>query len=660
MNESGTLAGQIQEGIISEADAMSLSLSEDRVLEIIGKRIENGKTFWNKTYDLDTVRDKNEKRWLNKNLEVSEEELYDWEPEYPDNRIFLSVETLVSNVVSKIPVPEVVEAQDSDASRELASDFGKVLFRKAEDLHLKGALQMVGRHLIMGYRLGVIKATWDFNGGRLNSNGNFSGDADIHFVRPQKIILDEEAENPMDVPLIAENMHKTVEELGFLFPDKKDDLLSAAGRAEGKGVRMGTKLGYYETYFSFLNTKGLRQEGICWKYNQVLLDWGINPHFNYTDTPDKSNFFPSPRKPYVLFNFLREGRYALDDTSLTEQAAGQQDTLERLGRIVIGNAEKNASTNVFNTMMVKASDAQKYTGNPRDNILAKGDSRAAFTRVPPQQVPRYIPEMMFDARNEIDNIYGTHAPLRGEKSASKTLGQDVMSQRSDLGRTATLTEAIETGATEVYRHLAQLYKVFASAEHVIQYIGQDVGQTVFINFSQDKIEDGIQIRINQGSMSPDDKLTDRNEAVELAKIGGRIDPLTFAEKWHIDRPREFATRLFYFLFMPDKYASEVLQIGGSGGDQEAMSAIQRLAAGENVPPPQNPTKEYVAYLNQFIQSPAFGQSSPEVQALMVEHIRATVTNAKAGLGQGDAQPAQSGGGIIDKVKGVFQNAQGQQ
>ena len=63
-----------------------------------------------------------------------------------------------------------------------------------------------------------------------------------------------------------------------------------------------------------------------------------------------------------------------------------------------------------------------------------------------------------------------------------------------------------------------------------------------------------------------------------------------------------------------------------------MQAIQRIQAGENVPPPQNPTKEYLAYFSQFIKSPAFKQLDPEVQRIMLEHIRATVDAAKQGLG----------------------------
>jgi hypothetical protein len=664
---TSTLADATQderEEILSVGDTLSLKLTEEKIKKVIGKRIEKGRVFWDKKLDLREVRKENEKRWLNQNLEVSSEgDLYDFQVPYKDNRIFVSVETLASNVVGKIPVPEVVEAQDTDASRELATNYGKVLYRKAEELFLKGKIQMVARHLLMGYRAGIIKTSWDFNAGELREDG-YTGDIRVDYVRPHRIVIDEMAEDPDDIPLIAENMSATVEELGFRFPKKKDDLIDAIGGDKGTKVMMGSRIGYKEIWFSFLDEKGIKREGVCWRYGKdLLLDHGINPNFNYEDESEKSNFFGRPVKPYTFFNFLRIGRWVYDDTSLTEQAADLQDVLEKRGRQIVETADQAQGAKVFNTMQVDAGDAEKYTGDPRRNILAKGDARTAFFRVPPDILPRYVVEDKLDAREEIDNIFGTHAPLRGERTASPTLGQEVLSQRSDLGRQATLSESIERGALKVYQQMTQLYKVFAEEEHIVKYIGPDTGRTTFIKFSGDKIEDGIEVLVQAGSMKMDDKLTDRTEAVELAKIGGRIDPLTFFEKWHVDKPREKAKRLFSFLFEPDRYKAEVLEAGGEAGDQEAMATIQRINSGENVPPKENPSKEYLAYYNQFLQSPSFKQLPPEVQQLHIAHVRGTIEAAKGGLREPaeappeEAPPAETPperrGGLMGRIGGLF-------
>ena len=618
------------EGISSIRDTLTPYLDEDKVKTVIGNRINDGITFWNDKLNLSKVRENNEKRWLNQNLEVEGSSLYDFQTPYRDNRIFVSTETLSSSVSGRIPYPEVTEGQDTDASRELAHQYEKILFAVAEDNFIKSKLQMVARHLIIGYRIGAIKVAWDDNAGMLK-DGKRLGDIYINFIRPHRLVLDAEAYDSENIPLIAESCNTTLEELGLMFPDKKDELYSKIAGGEGKVPILGSHLDYHEVWFTFFDNNGHKAEGVAWKYSDILLDYGLNPYYNYKESNSKSNFFDAPKKPYVLFNFLQLGRWVMDDTSLTEQAATLQDVLEKRGRQIVDSADQAAATRIFNTMMIKSGDAEKYVGNPRQNILVKGDVRSAFARFPAPELPRYVLEDKYDARTEIDNIFGTHAPLRGEKTKSPTLGQEVLSQRSDLGRLNSLTEALEKGGTEIYRHITQLYKVFATEPHIMKYSGED-GKTVFVNFSSDKIEDGTQIRVRAGSMQAEDKLSDRNEALELAKIGGRIDPLTFAEKWHLEKPREFAKRLVLYMVDPQRYIAEVLQMGGGeGGEQDAMATIQAINAGEQVPAKENASKEYISYYNQFLKSPAFKQLDSEVKALHLQHIRDTINMARGGM-----------------------------
>ena len=626
------------EGVSSIRETLTPYLDEDKVKTILANRINDGIKFWDDKLKLKTNRENNERRWLNENFEIGGGSLYSFQTPYRDNRIFISTETLASQVVGRIPYPEVTEGMDSEASRELAGQYERILFKVAEDNFIKAKVQMAARHLIIGYRLGVVKVVWDTNAGILNKEGEHLGDIYINYIRPHRITLDAEAFDTSNVPLIAESCNVTLEELGWMYPDKKDDLWKkVAGKEGGETPNLGTRLDYHEIWFSFMDDEGSRGEAVAFKYEDLILDYGINPNFNYDVEGSKSNFFDSPKKPYILFNYLRLGRWAMDDTSLTEQAATLQDVLEKRGRQIVDNADQATATRVFNTMQIKASDAQKYVGDPKQNILVKGDVRTAFARFPAPELPKYVLEDKYDARREIDNIFGTHAPLRGEKTESPTLGQEVLSQRTDLGRLAPLTENLENGSSLVYQHITQLYKVYATETHIRKYTGED-GKSVFVEFSSDKIEDGIQIRVRAGSLAAEDKLSDRKEAVELAKIGGRIDPLTFAEKWHFEKPREFAKRLVYYLVDPQRYVNEILQVGGAGGDKEAMEVIQRIQSGENVPPKEDATKEYIAYMNQFIKSPAFKQLDPEAQRLIVEHVRGTLETSRGGL----KQPAKPG------------------
>jgi hypothetical protein len=427
---------EFPEGISSLRETLNPYLDEEKVKSVIGNRISDGITYWNDKLDLSNVRENNEKRWLNKNLEVGGTSLYDFQTPYRDNRIFVSVETLSANVVGRIPYPEVMEGQNTEASRELAHQYEKMLFAVAEDNFIKAKLQMVARHLLIGYRTGAMKIAWNKQGGVRKPDGGFYGDVWINYIRPHRLVIDAEAHDKENIPLIAESLNTTLEELGYMFPEKKDELYKQVAGAEGKVPILQTRLDYHEVWFTFMDKDGQKSEGVAWVYKPVVLGYGLNPYYNYETSEKKTNFFDSPKKPYVLFNFLQLGRWVMDDSSLTEQAATLQDVLEKRGRQIVDNADQAASTRVFNTMMINASDAQKYVGNPKQNILVKGDVRQAFARFPAPDLPRYVLEDKYDARTEIDNIFGTHAPLRGEKTESPTLGQEVLSQRSDIGRTA--------------------------------------------------------------------------------------------------------------------------------------------------------------------------------------------------------------------------------
>lgn len=618
------------EGFSDEGGALSLNLTDEQILDIIGKRVEDGKDFWNKKLKLDRVREDNEKRWLNLNYEVSDSpDLHNFECNYRDNRIFLSVETLVSTVVGKIPQPVITEAFDTDASRELAQQYGEVLKNKCEkELYLKGALQMMARHLLIGYRTGIIKLGWDFNAGRLMPSGKHTGDVWVKAIRPHKIVIDAEAEDPENIPLIAEYMKTTVEELGYLFPDKKDVILKAAGVERTDTVRLGKRADYIEIWFTYYD-EGQQKEGVCWKIGNVILGKGVNPYYNYNN-PSKSNFFDSPRKPYVLFQFLRNGRWVLDDTSLTEQAAKLQDVLEKRGRQIVDNADRANSTRVFNTQMIDASDVEKFVEDPDQSIMVRGDVRMAFQRVAPPLLPSYVMEDKYDARNEVDNLFGTHAPIRGEQTNAPTLGQEQISQMKDVGRTQPLIDSIERGAVRVYEYITQIYKVFATEEHMAKYVGDD-GQTVHTAFSKDKIEDGILINLQSGSMAPDDKTKDKSEAVEMLNMKHPLDPLSFFEKLHVPNPREWAKRSVFFSWLPDRYLKEVLKVDSPEGQEKAMQVIKRINSGEMVRGIDDAPKDYVNIYSQFIQSPDFKQTPPEVQKMHILHIRETVQKSKDSL-----------------------------
>lgn len=642
-NESSIVSEEQFEGVIGEQSPLSLDMSEEEITRAIGKRIDTAKEFWNKEYNLDAVRTRNQSFWNGSYFEGTKNALHKHQTPYQENRVFINIESLVPMVLSRPPQPVVTAANDSEASIQLADDLSDVLLSFYDDQYLRRDYMTIARHLIGGQRIAFHKYRWDDTIGRMiddTETGEQSreGNIIIDVVHPSSVVVAEKADNPDDVPIIGEYMDMSVEEMGYKFPKKKDELWKTLGISRGVSTQMHQILNYVEIWFSYFDKSGGNKEGLAWKYKNVLLGSMKNPHWNYDETTTDeegnivaTNFFDKPRKPYVVYNHLSSGKYIVDETSLTEQAVQQQESLDKRGRQIIDNADKAESGIVYDDTKVKEETIEQLIGHPDEKIGVTGSTAGAVDRLPINLLPGYVLQDKQDMRDAIDNTFGAHAPIRGENANSPTLGQEVLSQRSDLTRIQTLATAIEDGADRLYKGIAQMMKVFYDEERIIRTTGAS-GKTNFIKFSGQMVEDGVSVRVKTGSVLPDDPTSKANVAMKLA---GALDPLTLAEDLGKENAKEVAKRMMYYRMAPDKYLSEMLQSDpmSDGADPSAMQEQEMIVQGQQVEPQQKPTKAHLATHQAFIDSPQFKQLPPEIQQAMIGHVEAETENAKRSLHQ---------------------------
>lgn len=637
--------------ILPQLDVVSPKLDDSELMTAIGNRVNQAESYWNSHYKLDDVRSTADSFYLNNYY--SQNDLFNFQVEYKDNRIFTAIETLVALVCSNPPQPLVMQAYDTEASYELAQNLQKALLCKYEDLYLKGKLQMIARHLLMGYRLGVMKLRWDDTVGQLQPDGTRFGDMAIDVLRPHRIVLDAGAQYIDDVPLIAEYRRDTIDSLVQTYPGKKDKIYA---QATVDGKRTTGNVGFLEIHVT-THANGKREEYICWKYRDIILDsmktpfWNEEEMINDNGKMRQANFLGKPTKPYILFNFLNLGRSVIDDTSLTDQAIPLQKILNKRGRQIVENADMANSGEVWNSTMIDQGDVAKRTGDPGERTMVKGNVTEAVTRLPYNELPEYVMADKIDARNEIDNIYSTHGAVRGEVTKSKTLGQDVLSQRGDAARINTLATAIEDGSDRLYKFMTQIFKTFYDTPQLFRYTGID-NKSNFFSLGSANIEDNVGLRVKTGSVLPEDPIAKKQETIETMAI---LDPLSIAEGLGKENPLEWARRLFYHTALPDKYMTEILKIDQNEGlakDPKAGQQIQMLVQGQQVPPEQNPTKEYLATFQAFIESPKFKELPPQIQQLVMMHVKESVQNVKQAMGNNqrpgmpqEGQPSGNPGGL---------------
>jgi len=618
-----------------------LNLSDEDITGILKDRAEKARAWWNKELKLDEARKKAERYYLNKPYEDGE--LYDFQVDYRNNRILTAIETLVPMAVSQPAEPIVTEARDSDESRQLAMDLGSVLMSLYKDLFMKNKMKMIVRHLLTGKRVAVLKYRFDPNQGRRKMDGTRQGKIVVDVVRPEKIVFEIGADDPDNIPLIVEYLTATVEELLLEYPDKKDEIFKHLGIVKGVKSQLQKTVGYTENWFTYFDSEGNAQEAVAWRLEDILLGAIKNPNWNYDEYETKDdkllslNYLESPKKPYIIFNHLNLNKYIIDDTSLLEQAMLLQDVLNKRGRQIVENADSAEGGKVIDENKMSQDDASRLTGDHKETIMVDGDVRSAVARVAPALLPAYVLDDKRDARAEIDNLFGTNAPLRGESSGLKTLGQEIISQRANLGRLQSISDSIEEGMTKFWAGMVQLMKVFWDEDEIIRFQAS-TGKTHFLEWNRDKIEDGIQVEVVAGSALPKDKFAIKNETIQSIAI---LDPLSIAEGLDKPNPKEFAKRIVYYRFFMDKYLAEFLEGGDEGGDANAIADIQKLMEGETPEVPDEPSKEYLSTLQDFIEGDGMKQVQDEqIKQNIIEFVRAVMNKAKTGIGETVEEPEE--------------------
>jgi len=591
------------EDVTEEAQVFNLKLKDEDIIQMLRKPIERSEQVWEDRYKLSEVRERNRKYWLGDQIDKSM--LYDHNVPYVDNRIFVSVETIVSTVNSRTPQPEVFPARDTITSKQLAEDVGTACEAHSEKHNFSQVLKFATREMLTS-RIGWIKLKWDEE----------KNDLIPEAVLPENIIVDHNARPGTNPKYFSQKLENTVEELIIKFPEAEQALLKELGITRGVRTQMNKLVTYNETWFSYYED-GECKEGLAWHFRKVVLGKCDNPNWNYKKKKGKeANFLPFPPKPYIPMNFLNTGRYFIDETTLIEQAAPMQDVLNKRGRQIVENADDVGGGWIISTKAMKVADAEELTGARDEKIMVKTeDVRSAVNRLPVQALPNYVLEDKYDARNEIDNIFSTHSITRGEQSDNVTLGQDQMQVSQDMGRQDEIVRAIENTANQYYKLLVHMMKVYYTDEHWFRVIGDD-GKFDSVMMKNDKIEDGIDIKVKSGSTMPLDKQGMKAMAVKMAELG-IIDPLTFYEDAGLDNAQKRLERLFKWNVDP---SSMIEGLDLENFDREAFMDTQIIINGEEAKPRDEVTPQHLAWHRSYMMSGEFRKLDNNIKQEYVKHI----------------------------------------
>lgn len=587
------------EGLIRNAELFDLDLSESDINNMLDQRIREAEEYWwgsdvkKAKVDLKSVYEENRRVWLPKHL--NHQDFYRHELPYQDPRVFVATETLISQANARVANPEVAPGSESIASRHLAKDLESVVLAWCREHKMKTVQRQVTRGNFINrhsYAFLYFDETYGKN-----------GDICVEYVSGKDCLPDPDAKLGDNPRYFIRNKTATLQELIIKFPEKESELLKEAGRMAGKDValrgvktQLGKVYGYREVWFTYYEDDGTPKEAIAYKMNKLTLGAHSTPNWN----EHGRNHLKVPLKPFIPLNFLNLGDSVIDDTTLIEQAAAAQKLLDKRGRQAVEITDQSSGGLIFNSQMISKKEGMKLTGHPKEKIFVNGSVRDAVVRLSPTDVSPAIINDKEDARNTINETFGTHAPTRGDRSGNDTLGQDVLQSQKDLTRNDELIRSIDQFFHDFYNYLVQMMVVFYDDEHWFDAVGDD-GKFDRICMTSDKIEEGCSIYVEPGSTLPIDKAAMRDTALALAKMQ-LIDPLSLMEDLGLPNPGKRFKRLVDWLKDPGKMVQD---IDDEDFDRMAFMDIQVLLAGEKPEVRNTISDRYLNFFNNYVKSGEF-------------------------------------------------------
>lgn len=555
----GEAQEETKEGVVGEhVSELALSMDDSELIEL--------KRKWEQKWDSSKVKKdveakqkENEKYWLGDHYTSAQKQAN--KRDAVDNLIFEALETALPVYTRQIAQPVIKTLGDPNA-QAFAKKVEDRITDLADTIRLRLKVKKAVRNWAL-YFLGVLKFGWSVEKNEIT----------VQAVRPQQLILEPDAmtdECEYEGAYIGFYRTETASDLAERFPKKAEEIKKLVGKES-----LGTKLRYVEWWTA---------DYVFWTLNEEVLAKAKNPHWNYDQTVTSmavdpntgeaqefqsvakgSNHFSQRKIPVATLSIFNLGKGPYDDTNQIEQVLPVQDVVNKRIRQIDKNADGTnggaiVSGDHFSPEQASAvGDALRKGKTIR---VPNGDVNRAYKRDMAPALPAFIYQNLQDARQEIRSIFGTTGLSPQGIKGEETVRGKILVKGSDTDRAALIVDHIEQLYDYVFNWFVQMMMVYYDTPvQISRTQGVDT-------ISSAEFVYPLVVSVKEGSLIPKDRLTLRNEAVDLWAAGA-IDPLTLAERLEVPNPQEYVQRLIMWKTNP----LSLLQ-GGAPLEAQAQQQLQ--------------------------------------------------------------------------------------
>lgn len=653
-----------QEGVIENADPLSLDINDDELIKIVDDKIEASKKFYDEKKNLTERRKKNVNYLFSRQIDEKEkkEELKKYESRASDPALYEIESSLKPLAMSHLPDMMVLPGSDDPEKQQTAKDLTVVVNDTNKKRKQRKTLALGFKHL-PAYFTACIKARWDPELGKY-------GDYRFDIVHPNLVVASHTAKtNESDyMEMIAETLPISVQELFMRFSSKIDDLKeelkkdSVEIKDNPKWSDLATQVNATEVWFTWYKKKDKKDvlgtselsvfepgvkwekvEGVLWKYGKVLLGKMLNPNFDHEgeeiyyvqddpNNPDAKrelkqedimnmmlsgqtmnvqrekiyhNYFGKPRKPYFFFGYDQWGEQPYDETSRIEQNIRNQEALDDQVKRILDKLKQRVKHIWSKESGLKSGDIQKLDmENPMLDALVEGDISRVHKEINPERPDAAEFKSVADTRERMYAVAGASA-IRGDLQSDVATSNQIAREANFTRADDVVEDTINAACEWMAEWQMQFIKLRYTEEHLKQIVGSK-GAITSIRLRRDKVSDGMEV-ITKASTT--DKLKAQKNALDMANAK-LIDPLTFYEDMDMTDPEGRTEKLMLFTTNPNAYiAKYVMKLPDTTAMAGALTGQTPVAPMGPQPMPQNPTPTDTQQVP--AQPPLNVQASPE-------------------------------------------------
>jgi hypothetical protein len=602
-----------EDGVIDQFGLLDLEIDDDKLIDNLNERIEDSRSYYNDPngFDLEKKRAENLRMYLGAQTDTAD--YYDSEDPYIENQIRRAVDSIVAYATARSPQSVVTPADETPQSKKFASNLEKAHNMHSVEFDLRGIIEVMVRSWLLNQEAYVM----------LEYDPDYGDKGEIipSFVPPDEVVVDKNARYGKTPPAITMFEKKTIQELLYTFPEKKEAIMRSIGFKQPGPKNVTQEVVIKRTWFTYYDAKtGRAQEAVAVHYDRVIL-------CKYKDINwlhNGKNFLKTQMKPLIPLNVLNDGKHWIDFSTPIDDGVRLQRLINARGKQISLNAIRSNDTIVIDGKAsgLKKEDAENWTRGPNQKIYLKNSKQEASNQqkiwtIPGQDVKPFVIQAQADLRNQLGEIIGvpvdqTGADISGDDS---TLGQDLLKKSNDNARQDMIVRAIDRMLYNYFNLLTQLMFRWYDEEHYFPYLDSD-GDFENIVIKQYYFDEGMRVNVKGLSTIAFDKNREQAMATHLIDHQG-MSHLDYYRIVGFENPQ----KLYDNWVKETKNPYELVRDANEQYDDgNAYAEFLDIMGGKQPKMKQDASKDYVLTLRKCMFTERYLTAKTNVQKAFMDRV----------------------------------------